>query len=289
MGRASLEQLQEMLKKKKEQVAKKTKPKADSKSTLLQKLAAKVDASGSSSSKSKALLPVAQADDNRDEDDDEDDADLPEEPGKSDKQKTASEKDKKSKRKKKKKKKSSSDSSDDSKSSEDADLGLFGDAGRGTIGLASKLERVAARRPGRLLRFTLDAMQRSLRPASEGVGEKRPPIMFQYLQQAMGSRHRLDGRNQKELTTIALACDHILKGSLERGLAVLAQRFKRIEAQATGVLDGPTAERLEITPRLEVSSLSPAEREEAIDLERRWQRYQRKDGRPSRSPSRANY
>ncbi len=161
--------------------------------------------------------------------------------GKADKKKATSKKDKKSKKKKKKKRKSSSDSSDDSKSSDDADLELFGDAGRGTIGLASKLERIAARRPGRLLRFTLDAMHRSLRPGSEGVGEKRPPIMFQYLQQALGSRHRLDGHNQKELTTIALACDHILKGNLERGLDVLAQRFKRIEAQATGVMHGPTA------------------------------------------------
>ena len=99
----------------------------------------------------------------------------------------------------------------------------------------------------------------------------------------------MDGRNQKELTTIALASDHILRGNLERGLDVLAQRFKRVEAQATGVMDGAIAERLEITPRLEVSSLSPAEREEAIDLEQRWQRYQRKDGHPSRSPSRTNY
>ena len=83
--------------------------------------------------------------------------------GKADKKKATSKKDKKSKEKKKKKRKTSSDSSDDSKSSDDADLELFGDAGRGTIGLASKLERIAARRPGRLLRFTLDAMHRSLR------------------------------------------------------------------------------------------------------------------------------
>ncbi len=166
---------------------------------------------------------------------------------------------------------------------------LFGSAGRGAIGLSSKLERVAARRPGKLLQFTLDAMQRSLTPDSEGKGDRRPPIMFQYLQQALGSRHRLDGRNQKELATIALASDHILRGNLERGLDVLAQRFKRIEAQATGVMDGATAERLEITPRLEVSSLSPEEREEAVDLERRWQRYQRRDARPSRSPSRAHH
>ena len=116
--------------------------------------------------------------------------------------------------------------------------------------------------------------------------DRRPPIMFQYLQQALCCRHQIDGRSQKELTTIALASDHILRGNLERGLDVLAPRFKRIEAQATGVMDGPTAERLEITPRLEVSSLSPEEREEAVDLERRWQRCQRRDVRPSRSPSR---
>ena len=48
---------QEMLEKKQEQLAKKTKPKAGSESTLLQKLAAKAEASGSGSSKSKTLLP----------------------------------------------------------------------------------------------------------------------------------------------------------------------------------------------------------------------------------------
>ena len=211
---------------------------------------------------------------------------LPEEPLKVDDKKTVGLKDKKPKRKGKKKRESSSESSDKGEGSEDGELELFGSAGRGAIGLGSKLERVAARRPGKLLQLTLDTMQRSLIPSSEGIGDRRPPIMFQYLQQALCCRHRIDARSQKELTTIAFASDHILRGNFERGLDVLVQRFKRIEAQATGVMDGATAERLEITPRLEVSSLCPEEREEAVDLERRWQHYQRREGHPSRSPSR---
>ena len=281
----SLEQLREALKKKKDVLAKKSKPKTSGSTSLLQKLAAKAQASSETPSRSRELLPLAREDHDRHKEK-EDDIELPEEPQMVDGKKTVGLKDKKPKKKVRRKKDSSSESSDRDEVSEDGELELFGSAGRGTIGLSSKLERLAARRPGKLLQFTLETMQRSLTPGSEGIGDRRPPIMFQYLQQALCSRHRIDGRNQKELATIALASDHILKGNLERGLDVLVQRFKRIEAQATGVMDGATAERLEITPRLEVSSLSPEEREEAVDLERRWQRYQRREGEPSRSPNR---
>ena len=282
----SLEQLREALKKKKDAVTKKSKPKTSGSASLLQKLAAKAQASSEAPSRTRDLLPLSREDQDRHKER-EDDIELPEEPQVMDGKKTVGLKDKKPKKKVRRKRDSSSDSSDKDELSEDCELELFGSAGRGTTGLSSKLERLAARRPGKLLQFTLETMQRSLSPGSEGIGDRRPPIMFQYLQQALCSRHRIDGRNQKELATIALASDHILKGNLERGLDVLVQRFKRIEAQATGAMDGATAERLEITPRLEVSSLSPEEREEAVDLERRWQRYQRREGEPSRSPNRS--
>jgi hypothetical protein len=103
--------------------------------------------------------------------------------------------------------------------------------------------------------------------------------MFRYLQQALGSRHKLEGRNERELVTLATAVDFILQGNLEKGLDILAQRFKRIEAQATGMMSKAVAERLEIIPRSEVTCLSLDEREEATELDRRWAKYQ--GGRPS--------
>ena len=92
--------------------------------------------------------------------------------------------------------------------------------------MRSRLERLAARHPGRLLKSTLQAMNQSLQPGSEPLGDSKPPVTFKYLQQALGARHKLEGRNHRELTTIALACDAILQGQLEKGLDILSQRFK---------------------------------------------------------------
>ena len=110
--------------------------------------------------------------------------------------------------------------------------------------------------------------------------------MFQYLQQALSSRHRVDGRNERELVTLAVAVDHILRGDVERGLDVLSQRFKRVEAQATGMLSKDVAERLEIIPRTEVTCVSLDEREEAMELDRRWQKYQSAPAKRGQSPFR---
>ena len=130
-------------------------------------------------------------------------------------------------------------------------------------------------------------MNQSLQPGSEPLGDSKPPVMFKYLQQALGARHKLEGRNHRELTTLALACDAILQGQLEKGLDILSQRFKRVEAQAVGSLPPDVAERLEIIPDAEVSALSLEEREEATALSSRWQRYL--DKRQNRSRSRTNH
>ena len=76
------------------------------------------------------------------------------------------------------------------------------------------------------------------------------------------------------MTTIAVATDRILEGKLEEALDVMAQRFKRIEAQDSGELKGHIASRLELIPEARVTSLSLEEKEEAVDLDRRWQKYQ---------------
>ena len=190
-------------------------------------------------------------------------------------------------RKKEKTKRRASSSDSAASSSVESGEGLSVDAGRGATGLASRLERVAARRPGRLLARTLEAMQKCLAPGSGPLGDQRPPVMFRYLQQALGSRHRLEGRNERELVTLATAVDYILKGDLERGLDVLSQCFKRVEAQAAGLMSKEVAERLEIIPRTEVTCVSLAGREEATEPDQKWAKQQGRPARREKSPFRA--
>ena len=140
--------------------------------------------------------------------------------------------------------------------------------------------KVARRHPGKLIDKTLDAMQVTLKPGAEPLDGKKPAIMFAYLQKALSMR-RTDPRAERELTTVALAVDNILKGNLEEALDILAQRFKRVEAEDSGALGKDLAARLEIIPEAKITSLSLEEQEEVADLDRRWKKYG--DGR-GRSP-----
>ena len=174
-------------------------------------------------------------------------------------------------RRDRKRRRRSSSSSSCSELSEE----LFHRAGGGN-GLASKLVRVARRHPGRLIDKTLDAMNVSLKPGSDPLEGKKPAIMFAYLQKALAMR-KSDPRAERELTTVALAVDNILKGNLETALDILAQRFKRVEAEDSGQLHKDLAARLEVIPEARVTCLSLDEQEEVANLDRRWKTYT--DGR----------
>ena len=122
-------------------------------------------------------------------------------------------------------------------------------------------------------------MHATLKPgASRLPDHQQPAIFFNYLQRALSSRPQRDSRAEREMTTIAVATDRILEGKLEEALDVMAQRFKRIEAQDSGELKGHIASRLELIPEARVTSLSLEEKGEAVDLDRRWQRYQGSKG-----------
>ena len=98
-----------------------------------------------------------------------------------------------------------------------------------------------------------------------------PPILHQFLQSAMIAQNQVQGRDLRELQTIALAGDAILKGHLEGGLDILLQRRKRLEAQASGLMPARMAEHLELLPPTRPTSLSLAEREECANLSKRWE------------------
>ena len=117
-------------------------------------------------------------------------------------------------------------------------------------------------------------MHRTLKPGSQPLdSSQQPPIFFSYLQRALATRPRGDRQAGREITTLAVAVDRILECKLEEGLDVLAQRFKRVEAQDSGMLRPDLASRLEVIPDARVTSLSLEEREEVTDLDRRWQKY----------------
>ena len=198
---------------------------------------------------------------------------------------------KEEKKNKKQKKESEDEDAEDascarSSSGTDSDSeceGLFRSAGRRENGLASKIARVAKKYPGRLMKRTIQSMYQTLHPGKATAG--CPPVLNQFLQQAMVAQGHLDGRNLRELQTIALAGDAILKGKLEEGLEILLQRWKRVEAVATGAMTPKAAEHLELLPPTRPSALSVDEREECAELNRRWTNLGEKTQGRSGSPS----
>ena len=159
-------------------------------------------------------------------------------------------------------------SSNRSRSSSGSSLLFRHSQGSGNV-LESKVEFTAARRPGKLLKSTLQAMSSSLDPLAPKLKDDRPAIVFQFLQRALQTRFKIEGRNERELRTLAVAADYVLRGDLERASEVMLQRFKRVETQSTGVLPGHVAERLEALPPSEVTSLSLKERAEAVRLDQK--------------------
>ena len=147
----------------------------------------------------------------------------------------------------------------------------------------------AAKRPGRLLKQTLQAMITSLNPLAPKLKSSRPAVVYQYLQRALSPSANLNHATQRELGTLALAADKILKGDLEPALEILLQRFKAVESVATGTLSGAVAQNLEVIPQSGVSSLGLSERTEAVALDRRWSKVKSlKDANRSPSPFRSN-
>ena len=100
----------------------------------------------------------------------------------------------------------------------------------------------------------------------------------------MVAHGQLEGRNLRELQTIALAGDAILQGKLEDGMEIFLQRWKMVEAVATGVLPARTAQHLELLPLTRPTILSLEEREECSELSRRCLAYDEKNRHRGQSP-----
>ena len=96
--------------------------------------------------------------------------------------------------------------------------------------------RTAQKKPGHLAQRTLDEMTRYLSSRSD-MGDSEPTWSGQkvlaYLNQVVLVNHppqRIGVRSHRELVTLAMTIDEVLGGRLKRGLDILLQRFKAIEA-----------------------------------------------------------
>ena len=78
------------------------------------------------------------------------------------------------------------------------------------------------------------------------------------LKSALGDRS--GRRSEQEMTTMAEALNHILRGEVVRGLEVLMQRFKALEARAYSI-DWEEASQYELVPKERVSCISLREQE----------------------------
>ena len=141
------------------------------------------------------------------------------------------------------------------------------------MGLANGLERVARRHPGQLLQETLQAMHETMTPGAAPLGEKRPPIFFNYLRHALANCGKGEPRAEKGFTALALALDRILEGRLEESLVIVAQRFEREEVQDSGALRPELVAPLEIMPGAQILGLSLKEKEEVSDLDKKGRKY----------------
>ena len=90
-------------------------------------------------------------------------------------------------------------------------------------------------------------------PRLRSIQRRKPETA---LQRTLPSRPQRDSRAERQMTTTAVATDRILEGKLEEALDVMAQQFKRTEAQDSGELKGHIASRLELTPEARVTSPS---------------------------------
>ena len=101
---------------------------------------------------------------------------------------------------------------------------------------------------------------------------KKSAIMVAYLQKALAAR-KSDPQAERELTTVALAGDGILKDNLEGAIAILAQRFKRMDAEEAGTLHRDLVARQEVIPEVRITSLSQDEQEEVANMDRKGRNY----------------
>jgi hypothetical protein len=131
-------------------------------------------------------------------------------------------------------------------------------------------------RPGELLKATLEKMGGYLGERADGAGEDMGPRVMTYLSSVLmpAANGSMTMRNERELRTIAMAIDAILRGKVAEAADFLIQRFKAVE---TAHHDGHwnTARHLEALPPPKVSAVDQEERESILRAEERESRFRK--------------
>lgn len=160
-------------------------------------------------------------------------------------------------------------SSDSSEGSGSGDSPFHSTSARG-----GELWRIAQKKPGRLTERSLEEMTRYLADRADyGDDERRwsGQKILAYLNQVVlvnNPPQKIGVRSHRELLTLAIAIDQLLEGQIARGLDILVQRFKAVEASCH---DGGwnTAKHLELIPPTAASLTREDEREAAAKAEMR--------------------
>ena len=151
------------------------------------------------------------------------------------------EKKKEKKRRKKDAKRKKKDIADSSSSDSTSSSGSGESPFQLTSARGGELWRIAQKKPERLTERSLDEMSRYLAERNEyGDDEKRwsGQKIVAYLNQVVlvnNPPQKIGVRSHRELVTLAMVIDQLLEGQVARGLDILMQRFKAVEAS---LLDG---------------------------------------------------
>ena len=111
----------------------------------------------------------------------------------------------------------------------------------------SKIQRVGQRCPGALACQAITTMKSNLLQETGATGELNAvePVAMLYLRQHL--HRRASGPALRELVTLAIAVDQLLRARPSRALDTLLQRFKAVEAGLMGA-HWSVAQRLELGP-----------------------------------------
>lgn len=140
---------------------------------------------------------------------------------------------------------------------------------------AGKVRTAAEQFPGSLSCQTLNQMRMNLLE-SIGIDDKKsamPAVAVQYYRQVL--QKKANGPAARELLTIAVAMDMLLKSRPSHAMDVLSQRFKAIESGMSGA-HWTVTQRLELIPQdaltlTGVTEMKEARREQYDESKLRWQ------------------
>ena len=143
-------------------------------------------------------------------------------------------------------------------------------------GRENAIAECARKNPGKLFTEGLRTMARYCDPsAGSGGGDNLPASAYRYLTTLVSAAQgmNLKQRDQRELQTLAICCDHLARGNTAGLGDILMQRFKAVEAAHQKSWD--YAKQFELVPEQQFQTASVREQEVAAKMSIRDSQLQR--------------